>query len=164
MSVSTETFCTAKKSSRGPLSSACLLVLRPIIVEVSSPINHSKLPIDEDDVGLIFEDLYRGRAVSPALDSAAMDMLRNNQDATKLARWLPDTIAVAHKTGEVDQSRSDCGIIYGPGAPVVVCAMTRENRETSYAPDNPANLLMARIGLAVFRYYNPSVPVPAPPR
>ena len=25
----------------------------------------SKLPIDEDDVGLIFEDLYRGRSVVP---------------------------------------------------------------------------------------------------
>ena len=111
----------------------------------------------------LFELLYRGRAVSPALDSAAVEMLRANQDATKLARWLPDTVPIAHKTGEVDQSRNDCGIIYGPAAPVVVCAMTRENRDTSYAPDNPANLLLARIGLVVFRHYNPSVRVPYPP-
>lgn len=30
--------------------------------------HYSKLPIDEDDVGLIFEDLYRGRAAVPPFD------------------------------------------------------------------------------------------------
>jgi beta-lactamase class A len=117
-----------------------------------------------DETVRLLELLYRGRAVSPAMDSLALEMMRNNQDATKLARWLPEELRFAHKTGEVDQSRSDCGIMYGADAPVAVCVMTRENASTSYAPDNPANLLMARIGLAVFRHYNPSVRVPDPPR
>lgn len=138
--------------------------LRSTSIAVDSSVKYGLGVTTPNETARLFELLYRGRAVSPALDSAALDILRNNQDATKLARWLPDTVTLAHKTGEVDQARSDCGIIYGPDAPVVVCAMTRENRETSYAPDNPANLLIARIGLAVFRHYNPSVRVPDPPR
>ncbi|HEX8245664.1 MAG TPA: serine hydrolase, partial [Longimicrobium sp.] len=138
--------------------------LRSTSIAVDSSVKYGLGVTTPNETARLFELLYRGRAVAPALDSAALDILRNNQDFTKLARWLPDTVAVAHKTGEVDQSRNDCGIVYGPEAPVVVCAMTRENRETSYAPDNPANLLMARIGLAVFRHYNPSVRVPDPPR
>ena len=44
--------------------------------------------------------------------SDALEMMRNNQDATKLARWLPEDLRFAHKTGEVDHARSDCGILY----------------------------------------------------
>jgi beta-lactamase class A len=116
-----------------------------------------------DETVRLLELLYRGQAVSPAMDSTALEILRNNQDYAKLARWLPEDLRFAHKTGEVDQSRNDCGIMYGPDAPVAVCVMTRENTDTSYAPDNPANLLIARIGLAVFRHYNPSAKVPDPP-
>lgn len=136
---------------------------RPTSIAVDSSVKYGLGVTTPNETARLFELLYRGRAVSPALDSVAIAMLRANQDGTKLARWLPDTVAVAHKTGEVDRSRNDCGIVYGPQAPVVVCAMTKENRDTSYATDNPANLLIARIGLAVFRHYNPAVPVPDPP-
>ena len=112
----------------------------------------------------LFTLLSQGRAVSPALDSVGMGMLRDNRDYTKLVRWLPETIVAAHKTGEVDQSRNDCGILFGPEQPVAVCVMTRENKDTSYAVDNPANLLIARIGREVFHQYNPSVALPALPR
>jgi len=138
--------------------------LRSTSIAVDSSVKYGLGVTTPNETARLFELLHRGRAVSPALDSTALAMLRGNQDGTKLTRWLPDSVAVAHKTGEVDRSRSDCGIVYGPQAPVVVCAMTRENRDTSYAVDNPANLLMARIGLAVFRHYNPAVPVAEPRR
>jgi beta-lactamase class A len=138
--------------------------LRSTSIAVDSSVKYGLGVTTPNETARLFELLHRGRAVSPALDSTALAMLRSNQDGTKLTRWLPDSVAVAHKTGEVDRSRSDCGIVYGPQAPVVVCAMTRENRDTSYAVDNPANLLMARIGVAVFRHYNPAVPVTEPQR
>jgi beta-lactamase class A len=137
--------------------------LRSTSIAVDSSVKYGLGVTTPDETVRLFELLHRGRAVSPAMDSVALEMLRANQDYTKLVRWLPEDLRVAHKTGEVDQSRSDCGILYGPDAPVAVCVMTRENTSTSYAPDNPANLLMARIGLAVFRHYNPSVSVPEPP-
>ncbi|HKP75524.1 MAG TPA: serine hydrolase [Longimicrobiaceae bacterium] len=138
--------------------------LRSTSIAVDSSVKYGLGVTTPNETARLFELLYRGRAVSPAQDSAAIAMLRNNQDGTKLARWLPDSVSVAHKTGEVDRSRNDCGIVYGPQAPVIVCAMTRENQDTSYAVDNPANLLLARIGLAVFRHYNPAVPVSEPAR
>jgi beta-lactamase class A len=101
--------------------------------------------------------------VSPALDSLAIRMLRANQDGSKLVRWLPEDVPVAHKSGDVDRARNDCGIIYGPDAPVAVCVMTRENRETTYAVDAPAHLLIGRVGREVFRHYNPSAPLPPLP-
>ncbi|HEX2189934.1 MAG TPA: serine hydrolase [Longimicrobiaceae bacterium] len=108
-----------------------------------------------DEVVRLFALLHEGRAVSPAMDSLALRMLRANQDGSKLVRWLPEDVPVAHKSGDVDRARSDCGIVYGPEAPVAVCVMTRENQHTTYAVDAPAHLLIARVGREVYRHYNP---------
>jgi beta-lactamase class A len=116
-----------------------------------------------DEMVELFTLLHHGRGVSPALDSLALRMLLANQDDALLTRWLPPGTPVAHKTGAVDRARNDCGIMFTPAAPIAVCAMTRDNEHTSYAPDNAAYLLIARIGREVFRHYNPDVPLPALP-
>jgi beta-lactamase class A len=117
-----------------------------------------------DETVELFARLHAGTAVSPRLDSVALAILRENDDWNKLTRWLPAGARAAHKSGDVDQARNDCGILYGPDAPVALCVMTRENQDRSYATDNPANLLIARIGAEVYRHYNPSAPPPAIPR
>ena len=137
--------------------------LRSTSVAMDSSVRYGVGVTTPDETVRLFALLHEGRAVSPAMDSLALSILRANEDYDKLVRWLPDGASAAHKTGDVDQSRNDCGILYGPDAPVAVCVMTRENRDTSYAPDNPANLLIARIGAEVYRHFNPSAPVPAIP-
>jgi beta-lactamase class A len=137
--------------------------LRSTSVALDSSVKYGLGVTTPDETVRLFALLHEGRAVSPALDSLALAMLKANQDYTKLVRWLPEDVAAARKTGEVDAARSDCGILYGPDAPVAVCVMTRENRDHSYAPDNPANLLIARVGRAVFRHWNPSATLPPPP-
>lgn len=138
--------------------------LRSTSVAMDSSVKYGLGVTTPDETVRLFTLLHQGRAVSPALDSLAISMLRGNEDWNKLVRWLPDGATAAHKSGDVDQSRNDCGILYGPDAPVAVCVMTRENRDTSYATDNPANLLIARIGAEVYRVFNPSAPPPPVPR
>jgi beta-lactamase class A len=113
-----------------------------------------------DEMVQLFTMLHEGRAVSPAMDSLALQMLRANQDYTMMVRWLP-TVAAAHKTGSVDRARNDCGIVYTPAAPIALCVMTRENEDTSYAVDAEAHLHIARIAREVVRHYNPSLDLPA---
>lgn len=116
-----------------------------------------------DEMTQLFTLLHEGRAVSPALDSVALAILHANQDYTMLVRWLPGETRVAHKSGMVDQARTDCGIVYSPAAPIALCVMTRENEETSYAVDAVPHLLIARIAREVFAHYNPEVELPAVP-
>ena len=113
-----------------------------------------------DEMVELFTMLHEGRAVSPAQDSLAMRMLFANQDGTMMVRWLPGRTRVAHKTGSVDRTRNDCGIMYTPSAPIALCVMTRDNEDTSYAVDSSAHLLIAGIGRAVFAHYNPTVELP----
>jgi beta-lactamase class A len=138
--------------------------LRSTSVAMDSSVKYGLGVTTPDETVRLFALLHQGRAVSPRMDSLALAILRDNEDWNKLVRWLPDGATAAHKSGDVDQSRNDCGILYGPDAPVAVCVMTRENRDTSYATDNPANLLIARIGAEVYRFFNPSAPPPAIPR
>lgn len=138
--------------------------LRSTSVAMDSSVKYGLGVTTPDEMVRLFTRLHEGRAVSPAMDSLALGMLRQNEDWNKLVRWLPDGATAAHKSGDVDQSRNDCGILYGPDAPVALCVMTRENRDTSYATDNPANLLIARIGAEVYRHFNPGAPPPAIPR
>lgn len=135
---------------------------RETSIAVDSSVKYGLGVSTPDETVRLFTLLHEGRAVSPALDSGALAMLRANQDVTKLTRWLPASVAVAHKSGEVDRARSDCGILYSPAAPLAVCVMTRENRDTSYAVDNAANRLIAAVGRAVFRHYNPAAELPPP--
>lgn len=116
-----------------------------------------------DETVQLFTMLHEGRAVNPALDSLAMRMLFANQDENMMTRWVPSNVRIAHKTGTVDETRNDCGIMYTPAAPIALCVMTRENEDTSYAVDNAAHLLIARIAREVFRHYNPDVDLPALP-
>lgn len=138
--------------------------LRSTSVAMDSSVKYGLGVTTPDETVRLFALLHEGRAVSPRMDSLALAMLRGNEDWNKLVRWLPDGATAAHKSGDVDQPRNDCGILYGPDAPVAVCVMTRENRDTSYATDNPANLLIARIGAEVYRFFNPSAPPPTIPR
>jgi beta-lactamase class A len=137
--------------------------LRSTSVAMDSSAKYGLGVTTPDETVRLFALLYEGKAVSPALDSLALVMLRANQDGTKLVRWLPESVAVAHKSGDVNRARSDCGILYGPSAPVAVCVMTRENRDTRYAADNPAHLLIARVAREVFRHYDPGVELPPLP-
>jgi beta-lactamase class A len=137
--------------------------IRATSVAMDSSVRYGLGVTTPDETVQLFALLHAGRAVSPRMDSVALAMLGANEDGTKLVRWLPEGATAAHKSGEVDQSRSDCGILYGPDAPVALCVMTRENRDTSYAVDNPANLLIARIAVEVYRHYNPSAPPPTIP-
>lgn len=113
-----------------------------------------------DEMVELFTMLHEGRAVSPSQDSLAMRMLFANQDGTMMVRWLPGRTRVAHKSGAVDQTRNDCGIMYTPSAPIALCVMTRENEDRSYAVDSAAHLLIAGIAREVFRHYNPTVELP----
>lgn len=138
--------------------------IRATSVAMDSSVKYGLGVTTPDETVELFARLHAGTAVSPAMDALALDMLSANEDYNKLVRWLPAGTVAAHKSGDVDQSRNDCGILYGPDAPVALCVMTRENADTSYATDNPANLLIARVAAEVYRHYNPSAPPPTLPR
>lgn len=100
-----------------------------------------------NEMAQLFVLLAQGKAVSPRADSTMLGMLAQNADDSKLLRFNYG-IRAAHKTGDVDAARTDCGILFLP-ARVVACVMTRENVDTRYWVDAEGNAVIGRIGQAI---------------
>lgn len=66
---------------------------------------------------------------SPQSCRAMIQVLLQNEDRTKLVRGLPPGTPCAHKTGEIDYTRNDAGIVDPFGdVPYVIAVFTRELR------------------------------------
>jgi beta-lactamase class A len=95
------------------------------------------------------------------LCSAAIHMLRVQSDRDMIPRYLEklDTTegdsAIANKTGTIDHARSDVGAIYTKHGTIIVSAFTHDNADTSWTPDNEAELLVARLAQAIVAAWAP---------
>jgi beta-lactamase class A len=102
-----------------------------------------------NEMAQLFVLLAQGKAVSLTADSTMLSILANNEDNSKLARYTYG-IRLAHKSGDVDASRTDCGVFSLP-ARVVACVLTKENTDTRYWVDADGNAVIGRIGEAIVK-------------
>lgn len=101
----------------------------------------------------ILEKLESGKFVSPEACKEMLEHLKKCNDQDKFTRFLPAKTVVAHKTGSVADIRTDAGILYLPSGPVALCVLTEKNEDKSWRPDNPGNLLCAKVAKEVYDYF-----------
>lgn len=108
----------------------------------------------------LLEMIETGGVVSPEACKDMLGHLKACDDKEKLTRFLPAGTVVAHKSGSVNASKTDAGIIYVPDPadkkktrPVAVCVLTDGNEDQRWVPDNAAQLTIGHIGKAVYDYY-----------
>lgn len=99
--------------------------------------------------------LQRGECVDRATSDAVLAVLEQCQDRSMLLRYMPYGVTVPHKTGTLDESRNDAGIVPGD-RPVIVAAFTRKLRDTSAAVS-----WLGALGWCAYRAAgNPGDPLP----
>jgi D-alanyl-D-alanine carboxypeptidase (penicillin-binding protein 5/6) len=103
----------------------------------------------------LLEQLYNGTIASPASCEQMIEHLLACDDDSKLAGELPRQTRFAHKTGAVNATRCDAGIIYSDSGPIAICVLTTNNEDTSWAESNAAHQLCGRVGRIVYDYFNP---------
>ncbi len=104
-------------------------------------------------IGLL-EEVHSGKRFGEKDRAAMIGHLKQCQDRDKFSRFLPPGTVVAHKTGSVDRTRTDAGILFTPRGPVALCVLTTDNEDTTWRTDNAGNLLCANIARVVFDYFN----------
>ena len=92
---------------------------------------HENVMTARETVSLLLR-LRRGECEDRATSDAVLAVLEQCQDRTMLLRYLPYAAKVPHKTGTLDESRNDAGIVPGD-RPVIVAAFTRKLRDTGAA-------------------------------
>ncbi len=121
--------------------------LRNSSVAMDSSIKYGLGVTTPNEMAHLFELLALGKAVNPTADSAMLAMLEQNENYEKLQRFVYGARA-AHKSGETDQVRNECSLFYLRNR-IVVCALSKENKDTRYAIDNEAHLTIAHMGEAI---------------
>jgi beta-lactamase class A len=131
--------------------------LRSSSVAMDSSVKYGLGVTTPNEMARLFALLAEGKAVSPAADSAVLEILAHNQDYSKMQRFV-EGLDVPHKTGDTDEVRTECAL-FPLQSRVAACVLTKENRDRRYMIDNEAQVIMAHMGDAISRAW-PRRPVP----
>jgi beta-lactamase class A len=101
----------------------------------------------------LLDRMHAGKLVSPAACEEMVKHLKKCEDKDKFTRFLPAGTVVAHKTGSVDDIRTDAGILYLKSGPVALCVLTAGNADRSWRQDNAGNVMCARVAKAVYEHF-----------
>jgi D-alanyl-D-alanine carboxypeptidase (penicillin-binding protein 5/6) len=107
------------------------------------------------ETATLFEKVHRGTAASAESCKIMMEHLLACDDKSMLVSRLPKGTKVAHKSGAVDETRCDAGIVFGPKGPFVVSILTTANKDRSWTDENRAQVLIGEIARAAFDHFNP---------
>jgi beta-lactamase class A len=101
----------------------------------------------------LLEKVYKNDVVSAEVCKEMLGHMKKCDDRTKLKRFLPAKIEVAHKTGSVSDAKTDAGILYLPSGPVAVCVLTAQNDDRVFRDDNTAHVLIGRVAQQVQEHF-----------
>src|SRR5438067_8723502 len=101
----------------------------------------------------LLELIDAGKVVSPEACKEMIGHLKACDDKEKMTRFLPAGTVVAHKTGSVNASKTDAGIIYLKSGPVALCVLTDGNEDQRWVADNAAQVLIGKIGKEVCDHF-----------
>lgn len=101
----------------------------------------------------LLELIETGKAVAPEACKEMLVHLKACDDKEKMVRFLPAGTVVAHKSGSVNASKTDAGIIYTKSGPVAVCVLTDGNDDKRWVSDNAAQVLIGKVAKEAFDHY-----------
>jgi beta-lactamase class A len=133
--------------------------LRSSSVAMDSSVKYGLGVTTPNEMAHLFELMAKGKAVNPAADSTMLDILEHNGTDFMLQRYAGG-VRAAHKDGETDAVRTECTLWYLRNR-VVVCVMTKENKDQRWILDNEPQLTLANMGLAIINAFGGVPPAPA---
>jgi D-alanyl-D-alanine carboxypeptidase (penicillin-binding protein 5/6) len=102
----------------------------------------------------LVERLYKKELVSEKASGEMLEHLYSCEDKIKVPKLLPAGTKVAHKTGSVNESRTDAGFIDSPAGPIAFCILTNKNQDQGWNDDNEGDVFCAAVGAAAYEYFN----------
>ncbi len=99
--------------------------------------------------------IHEGKAVSPAASERMYrNMVRIYWDAEALSQ-IPPYVQAASKQGAVDRSRSEVVLVNAPHGDYVFCITTKNQKDTSWTPDNEGYRMIRGLSKLLWNYFEP---------
>lgn len=100
------------------------------------------------DIAEYYEKLYYGNLVSKDASGQMLEILKRQKINDRIPKFLPESTAVAHKTGELAGVKHDAGIVFSPKGDYIIVLMSDTPSE-EHAAEVEAN-----ISKVVWEYFN----------
>lgn len=107
------------------------------------------------DMLSLLEKLHLKQLVSENASAMMMKHLLSCDDKTKLLRFLPIDVKGYHKTGAVNDCRTDAGLFQTPSGWIAMVVLTSSNGDKSWGDNNAAEILCGRIAETVYEHFHP---------
>jgi beta-lactamase class A len=113
------------------------------------------------EITALLTQCAQGRLNGPEWDADLIEIMKKQQYREKIPHLLPADAVTATKSGSLDEVSHDCGVIYLPNGDwftLTICFGDLKGREDDVDRDH-ANLVMAKMALACYRYAETANPV-----
>lgn len=81
-----------------------------------------------EDMAMLLEKIYNGELVSKRASEEMLAILKRQKVNDRLPRGLPSNVTIAHKTGLLNDTVSDCGVVFTPEGDFIICVITGDIR------------------------------------
>jgi beta-lactamase class A len=99
----------------------------------------------------LLERLWHGQLLGPEMRELALEILGGQQYTEIIARYLPDEIKIATKSGSITGVRNDVGIVYAP-RPYAVALASKGSNDHREHMDNEGVLTLARVSKLLYDF------------
>ncbi len=116
-------------------------------LDIDQNLEEGRAVISAKSYSSVLKSLYFASYLTKADSQELLGYLTKSNATNRLTKYLPKSVPVAHKIGVFNAawSESDCGIVYVPKRPYVICAMVG-------IPDDQANDFIAQVSKDVYDF------------
>jgi len=116
-------------------------------LDVEQNLKDGQAVIDAESYASVLRSLYLSSYLDNENSQEILTFLTKSEENRRLTALLPKDLKVAHKNGVFNSawSESDCGIVYVPKRPYILCIMLG-------LPEDESNQLIAKLSKEVYDY------------
>jgi beta-lactamase class A len=110
-----------------------------------------------EDMVLLLEGLYRKRIASPGACDRMLEIMQQQFYDDMIPRFLPaadcTTFFVAHKTGGIQETKVDVGLVIADRAEIAMAIFVDKHPDHGEGIDNQAAVLAARVARSIWNHF-----------
>lgn len=110
------------------------------------------------EMARLFTMIRQGKAVSGAASEEMYRVLTRIYWNGEALSQIPPWVQAASKQGAVDRSRSETVLVNAPSGDYVFSVITKNQADTTYAPDNEGHVLLRKVSALLWKTFEPRHP------
>jgi beta-lactamase class A len=122
-------------------------MLRRKMIDIAAARRGDENVATPQEMARLMEAIYKGKALNKQATAEFIKQL-STKKGSYIPRYLPESVQVANKPGELEAVRTDSGIVFVPNRPFVISVMTAYDRN-----ERAAERAISEVALEAYRYF-----------